>query len=431
MIVREYHPFSVVEDPEFKTLVHMLNPSYKLPTRKTVSSSLMQAIYNETVMTVKARLSRAFAVCLTMDGWTSRAQDNFIGVTAHYIADDNNRMSLESDLLTCVSYSERHTADNITKKLQEVLLDWELNNKVTAVVTDNAANMKAAVRGGQWRHWGCFAHTLNLVAQSGLKEMQTILDKVKAIVRLFKKSSHAYSQLKGTTARMQLPVTKLINDVPTRWNSTFDMLERILKMKDAVIATVAVVQSSGQVRDEVLTNIELLTNEERQAVQQTMEIMKVFQYITHAISGEKYVSASSVIVYVRQLHKHLNAYKFDDLTPSAQRLVLKLLNELNVRFKDLEKNELIAQATILDPRIKNYGFINKKNYDEALQALYRKVANTVIQNEIDFETSTNEQQNQSSNVQREETTSLLTEGEKFIWDSIDTVAQNYIRPRYE
>ncbi|XP_017486642.1 PREDICTED: zinc finger BED domain-containing protein 1-like [Rhagoletis zephyria] len=394
MIVREYHPFSVVEDPEFKTLVHMLNPSYKLPTRKTVSSSLMQAIYNETVMTVKARLSRAFAVCLTMDGWTSREQENFIGVTAHYIADDNNRMSLESDLLTCVSYAERHTADNITKKLQEVLLHWELTNKVTAVVTDNAANMKAAVRGGQWRHWGCFAHTLNFVAQSGLKEMQTILDK-----------------LKGTTARMQLPVTKLINDVPTRWNSTLDMLERILKMKDAVIATVAVVQSSGQ------------------AVQQAMEIMKVFRFITNAISGEKYVSASSVIVYVRQLCKHLNAYKVDDLTPSAQRLVLKLLNDLNVRFKDLEKNELIAQATILDPRIKNYEFINKKNYDEALQALYRKVANTVIQNEIAFETSTNEQQNQSSNVQREESTSLLTEGEKFIWDSIDTVALNYTRPK--
>ncbi|XP_036320771.1 uncharacterized protein LOC118735226 [Rhagoletis pomonella] len=54
MIVREYHPFSVVEDIEFKKLVFLLNSNYKLPSRKTISSSLIPATYNETVEIVKS-----------------------------------------------------------------------------------------------------------------------------------------------------------------------------------------------------------------------------------------------------------------------------------------------------------------------------------------------------------------------------------------
>ncbi|XP_036346148.1 zinc finger BED domain-containing protein 1-like, partial [Rhagoletis pomonella] len=148
MIVREYHPFSIVEDVEFKKLVCLLNSNYKLPTRKTVSSSLIPAMYNVTMEVVKRRLERAYAICVTMDGWTSRAGDSFFSVTAHYIVEEDKKTFLASDLLACSSYLDRHTSENITKKINEIFCEWGVSNKICVIVSDNAANMKAAVRGG-------------------------------------------------------------------------------------------------------------------------------------------------------------------------------------------------------------------------------------------------------------------------------------------
>ncbi|XP_017489396.1 PREDICTED: uncharacterized protein LOC108377634 [Rhagoletis zephyria] len=176
----------------------------KKRARKSVSSTLLINAYSEVMEPVKERLKRAFAVGLTVDGWTSRAQDHFFSVTAHYIVDDDKPAFLASDLLTCMSYTNRHTAVNITKMLADVLKEWNIAHKFTVIVWD----MKAAVRGGGGRHWGCFAHTLNLVAQSGLKEVGVVLEKVKAIVRLFTKSSYASSQLKQTMEGMQMQPLK-------------------------------------------------------------------------------------------------------------------------------------------------------------------------------------------------------------------------------
>lgn len=38
--------------------------------------------------------------------------------------------------------------------------------------------MKAAVRIGGWRFWGCFAHSINLVAQSDINEIKEVVDKI-------------------------------------------------------------------------------------------------------------------------------------------------------------------------------------------------------------------------------------------------------------
>lgn len=178
MITKEYHPFSIVEDKEFTRLLYLLNPNYKVPTRKTISHSLIPAFYNETVDLVKCRLERAFAVCLTTDGWTSRTNDSFYSITAHYIVEEENNIFLSSDLLGCISYTERHTAENISNKLKEAIDQWQVTNKIAAVISDNAANMKAAVRIGGWPFWGCFAHSINLVAQSGINEIKEVVDKI-------------------------------------------------------------------------------------------------------------------------------------------------------------------------------------------------------------------------------------------------------------
>lgn len=85
MIVKEYHPFSIVEDKEFKKLINMLSPNYIIPSRKTVSNSLLPQMYQIAAQNVKRQLENVSAICLTTDGWTSITNQSFVAVTAHFI----------------------------------------------------------------------------------------------------------------------------------------------------------------------------------------------------------------------------------------------------------------------------------------------------------------------------------------------------------
>lgn len=380
MITKEYYPFSTVEDPEFKKFVHLLCPSYQLPTRKTLSTSLIPAHYNLARERVAERLKRAFAVCITVDGWTSRNNDGFYAMTAHYIVEDTNSTKIASDLVGCVSFTERHTSDNICSKIKSLLSEWNLDNKITVVVSDHAANMVASVRRGGWRHWGCFAHGLNLVVQNGLKEIETITKKIKIIVNFFRRSSHASSQLKATQERMGLPVLKLKTDVPTRWNSTFIMLRRILETKVAVITTLAMTGDRfflSESNDN--ETIPTINNHEWQIAEQSIEVLEIFDVVTNVISAEKQVTASTIILFFKQINKHLRTLtERHDLLPEVKKLAESLQNLLKNRFENIEDNELLSQCTVLDPRYKKHGFINETKFKKTVQTLYTKVSTIKI-----------------------------------------------------
>lgn len=72
---------------------------------------------------------------------------------------------------------------------------------------------------GGWAARPCFVHSINLLVQDGLKQIENVLNKLKTIVAYFKRSSTALAKLKQTQKQMQLPDIKLKQDVPTRWNS--------------------------------------------------------------------------------------------------------------------------------------------------------------------------------------------------------------------
>lgn len=64
--------------------------------------------------------------------------------------------------------SDRHTGENIARIITDMKLEFGLQI-VTAIVTDNAANMLKADTGANLDHTGCFAHTLQLAVNDGLK----------------------------------------------------------------------------------------------------------------------------------------------------------------------------------------------------------------------------------------------------------------------
>ncbi|CAG4999775.1 unnamed protein product [Parnassius apollo] len=367
VIVKAYYPFSIVEDKEFKKLIFLLCPAYSMPTRKTVSNSLIPRLYNETKEKVVKTLSSVDAACLTTDGWTSITQQSYVAITAHFIREVDDISTLQSCLLGCIPYDSSHTAQNLGMFIAEEVKKWGLQNKVICVVTDNAPNIVAAVRNNNWRHIPCFAHSLNLVLGDGMKIIHAELSKIKDIVAYFKRSSKALAKLSVMQNQLNLPAIKLKQDCVTRWNSTYDMLSCILKVRAAVIAVLAVENPE----------LNCLSPSDWAMLEKAASVLEIFKLITEEISAEKNVTLSKLMLMIKAINKHLikaSAEYVNDV--KVTKLVQELQNSMSVRFCEMDTQELITQATFLDPRFKKFGFTDAVKYERCVNFLKRKILTT-------------------------------------------------------
>ncbi|XP_036317569.1 zinc finger BED domain-containing protein 4-like, partial [Rhagoletis pomonella] len=159
-------------------------------------------------------------------------------------------------------------------------------------------NIKSAVENNlKWKHLGCLAHTLNLIVKDGFKcsdEINLVITKTKTIVGFFKRSSTAnlklieYQRNQGTSQPL-----KLLQDTPTRWNSTFYMLERFLQLEEAIKTTIALCNA----------DLPLLSFTEWSILKQLCQILKPFEMVTKDFSGDSYETASIVLTLVNGLKK--------------------------------------------------------------------------------------------------------------------------------
>lgn len=274
MVALDFQPFSIVEDEGFRNYSHALNPMYTLPSRKTLSQKIIPGLYEATRESLQERVKRATAVCLTTDCWTSRATMAFMSVTCHFV--ENYKMV--TCLLDCFEFSARHTSENLAEELLRVAKEWEVDRKVVCCVTDNAANITKATKILKWTHHSCLAHTINLLVRDALSVMKPSMDKVKAIVEFFHRSTTATQKLKSTQRQMGMPELKLKQECVTRWNSTFYMIKRILESKDAVISTLAVINAP----------VDPLNQEEWDVLQEACTVLEPFEQVTVEISADRY-----------------------------------------------------------------------------------------------------------------------------------------------
>ena len=105
--------------------------------------------------------------------------------------------------------------------ISETVSTWRLPNPTC--VTDNAANEKKAIEILGWEHSGCYGHPINLIVKNDLEvtEVNKSLNDC-----LIKKQAFFQTVIEH----------KLIIDCPTRWNSSLDMLRRILEQTPAIMA---------------------------------------------------------------------------------------------------------------------------------------------------------------------------------------------------
>jgi hypothetical protein len=99
MIASTGSSFRIVDDPEFKEFVRLnqqCSSSYQLPSKSTVTRTLLPNTYEAySKMMLEKIQKECIAGALTTDCWTDRAVRGFITWTLHFIDDDFN-------LITCI-----------------------------------------------------------------------------------------------------------------------------------------------------------------------------------------------------------------------------------------------------------------------------------------------------------------------------------------
>ena len=147
------------------------------------------------------------------------------------------------------------------------------------------------------RHLPCYAHTLNLAVQDALKlkDIKAILDRCKDIVKWFKSSTKANAILKQEQQALHKLFYKLIQEVPTRWNSCYDMIKRILQVTDPVNTALL------KLRNAPLP----LSVDETTILEDIKNVLSCFEEATTKVSGANYVTISLIIPLSYGIYNYL------------------------------------------------------------------------------------------------------------------------------
>ena len=130
-------PFSIVEAQPFVQFVHALRPAYKLPNRSQLSTRILDQHYKELQEEVAEEIHEANSVSTVLDAWTNCRNESVVGFTV--------TTPRPFFLKAMFTGQTRHTEDFYFTETANVIRELG-ERKVTAVITDNAAPMKAMWR---------------------------------------------------------------------------------------------------------------------------------------------------------------------------------------------------------------------------------------------------------------------------------------------
>jgi hypothetical protein len=236
-------PFNIVEQAEFQQFIHSLDPRYVIPCRQTIKENL-DSLFLQRRTKIKSEFNSLMAkIALTTDIWTSNYNNTaFLGITMHYI---NNNWEVKKCLLDIIPIEGSHTATLILTKLTDVLQDFNISNKIISLTTDNGSNMLACGRelaneleagfsNFTFTHNRCAAHVINLAVKAGMKHLDSSITKLRKFVIKIKNSQLLVDDLKSICKIKNKQFLMPIQDVDTRWNATYLMLERQISTQDVM-----------------------------------------------------------------------------------------------------------------------------------------------------------------------------------------------------
>lgn len=389
-VVKSHLPLQIVEEESFRNLldyVHMMNEDVPKTSSSKVKSDLLKG-YNSEKSRVIGIIKKCESVALTLDGWTSTRNKKFLAITCHFIHDKK----LKNCLIAFRHFPSPCGANEQLALLKRALEDVIDLDKVSAIASDNATVNSAmmdlikteqeliSVEGELFKtSWiRCSSHILNLIVTSGLEKTEPLIDKVRAVAKAFKGSPGRLEDLEKAVKNFNEKFLTPIVDSPTRWNSTLQMLQRIVSMKRTISYFL---EDPNYFRSELTP----ISNSEWLQIGRLGDVLIPFMEATEILSGSKYVTLSLVLPLFLQLKadviKAIN--EEEDVTKTAG-LSPESMTKTFKKYLDLiTSNKTAAIATALDPRFNLKFFIKKKpssaQVEKWVREEFEKVAEDVME----------------------------------------------------
>jgi hypothetical protein len=415
-IVEEMLPIYTVEKQSFKNLISGLSRGANPPCRKTLKN-LIYKQKEEYIESLKNKLLTIPYVCTTADIWSSNNK-SYMGVTCHYLDD---QLKKHSAILACKRMKYSHTHLQIAKTLVNIHAAYNIQQEqIVGTVTDNAANFGKSFRLYSIpenndpdeldflsdenilvdvhdipdfsnivedfqiqceddivlpHHYRCVSHTLSLIAtkdsERALQDVpykkmyHTTFGKLTALWNLTHRSTSASDEVE-TICNM-----KLIVPCPTRWNSLYDSVNRVLLLKDHLSAICEKLQKPK------------FKNAELDFLSEYVTVMGPIAKSLDLLQGEDNCYLGYVLPTLFQIQNTL-----DSLTHLIYCTPLKsaILDGMHKRYKNIidlsnSTSKPYILATVSHPKFKLRWLTNKNEYN-MIQSLFLSECEKLYRREL-------------------------------------------------
>ncbi|XP_065664432.1 E3 SUMO-protein ligase ZBED1-like [Hydra vulgaris] len=377
MIVNTSYPMVLLDQPSFRKMIKTLDPKFKLPGSATLNKRINERFLRQSAQ-LKDLINHTRKVTICLDGWTKKGLTaSFLGVSACFY--DTTIDKTRHAFLNLMELQHPHTGEMLAECLKKFLDQWGIReNQVMLIVSDNGSNMVKAIRLLQevhaakksdesesyefesdesehetdeeeiqsqseqtdlflpdhipYRRMPCMAHTLQLLIKPVYEHYSATILETRQVVSRIRKSSVAIEKLIDKCGK------SVITDCTSRWNSTYPMIDRLLKKKTSV--------------NEVLTEIGIYTFKAGEWVrlQNISSLLEPFAVQTDILQTDAQ-SLSQVLPSILNLECHLQEY------PTNKSLTANHLGDLRQRFQSILQpdsdtfNPLPSVACLLDPTV--------------------------------------------------------------------------------
>ncbi|CAI0649850.1 unnamed protein product [Colletotrichum noveboracense] len=363
LIIDANLPFTIYENPAFQYMISRASTKLQaLPWSGTSMVIAFEGIWKQQKMVIQQELLHADSeIHLGFDLWTSPGRQAIMGVTAHFIIKGKGP---QVRLIAIRKQISAHNSLNLANTLEEIIRDWGITKQVKTLISNNASSNNTYIasliprldpsakkkQDIQARRIRCFGHILNLVSKAFLfgKDSESFerrsdtyvllqqdeadlkhwrkagpIGKLHDIVKFiraspqrtqrFKILSHEISEASDQSdgfllSQQTSKEVELIQDNATRWNSTYLMIERAIRLKDEVEGF----YSSQNAKDPVPAQ-DILTSDDWLQLTEIMTILKPIWKITLRTQGfgedGSYGRLWEVIIVMEYLLSHFEGWK--------------------------------------------------------------------------------------------------------------------------